>query len=166
MFYFSVKTLIHYYFLFQCKNINSLRFFFSFKTLIHYDFLFQCKNINSLWFFYFSVEVIRLALSFLISWDLKMYYDKTDTPAKARDTPYKTYLHCKAYFKQLGNWDKFYFNFVISIQNCDWIYRIFERGWIPICCLSNKSKVNTEKPNIFEFDQKLQLHSSDQWPVQ
>ena len=32
------------------------------------------------------MEVIRLALSFLIGWDLKMYYDKTDTPAKARTT--------------------------------------------------------------------------------
>jgi phospholipid-translocating ATPase len=36
--------------------------------------------------FDFSVEVIRLALSFLIGWDLGMYYDKTDTPAKARTT--------------------------------------------------------------------------------
>ena len=27
-----------------------------------------------------------MALSFLISWDLKMYYEKTDTPAKARTT--------------------------------------------------------------------------------
>lgn len=33
-----------------------------------------------------SVEVIRLALSFLIGWDLKMYHEKTDTPAKARTT--------------------------------------------------------------------------------
>lgn len=32
------------------------------------------------------MEVIRLALSFLIGWDLGMYYDKTDTPAKARTT--------------------------------------------------------------------------------
>ena len=36
--------------------------------------------------FSFSVEVIRLALSFLIGWDLKMYYAPTDTPAKARTT--------------------------------------------------------------------------------
>lgn len=33
-----------------------------------------------------SVEVIRLALSFLIGWDLQMYYEKNDTPAKARTT--------------------------------------------------------------------------------
>ncbi len=33
-----------------------------------------------------SVEVIRLVLSFLIGWDLQMYYKKTDTPAKARTT--------------------------------------------------------------------------------
>ena len=32
------------------------------------------------------MEVIRLAMSFLIGWDLKMYHDKTDTPAKARTT--------------------------------------------------------------------------------
>jgi len=43
-------------------------------------------DIQSLLFFLSSVEVIRLALSFLISWDLKMYYEKTDTPAKARTT--------------------------------------------------------------------------------
>lgn len=33
-----------------------------------------------------SVEVIRLAMSFLIGWDLKMYDAKSDTPAKARTT--------------------------------------------------------------------------------
>ncbi|XP_055326989.1 phospholipid-transporting ATPase ID isoform X5 [Sitodiplosis mosellana] len=35
---------------------------------------------------YVSVEVIRLAQSFLINWDEKMYYDKNDTPARARTT--------------------------------------------------------------------------------
>eukprot|EP00095_Tigriopus_kingsejongensis_P008981 maker-scaffold570_size134912-snap-gene-0.9 protein:Tk08981 transcript:maker-scaffold570_size134912-snap-gene-0.9-mRNA-1 annotation:"phospholipid-transporting atpase id" len=35
---------------------------------------------------YVSVEVIRLVMSFLISWDLNMYYSKNDTPAKARTT--------------------------------------------------------------------------------
>ncbi|XP_040573208.1 probable phospholipid-transporting ATPase IM isoform X4 [Lepeophtheirus salmonis] len=35
---------------------------------------------------YVSVEVIRLALSFLISWDIEMYDNKSDTPAKARTT--------------------------------------------------------------------------------
>ncbi|XP_059080985.1 phospholipid-transporting ATPase ID-like isoform X6 [Tigriopus californicus] len=35
---------------------------------------------------YVSVEVIRLAMSFLIGWDLNMYYEKTDTPARARTT--------------------------------------------------------------------------------
>lgn len=33
-----------------------------------------------------SVEVIRLVQSFLINWDLQMYHEKTDTPAKARTT--------------------------------------------------------------------------------
>jgi len=35
---------------------------------------------------YVSVEVIRLAQSFLINWDQHMYYEKTKTPAKARTT--------------------------------------------------------------------------------
>ena len=33
-----------------------------------------------------SVEVIRLALSFIIGWDVAMYHEETDTPAKARTT--------------------------------------------------------------------------------
>ena len=37
-------------------------------------------------FFSFSVEVIRLALSFLINWDINMYDKDSDTPAKARTT--------------------------------------------------------------------------------
>lgn len=32
------------------------------------------------------MQVIRLAQSFLINWDEKMYYDKNDTPARARTT--------------------------------------------------------------------------------
>ena len=32
------------------------------------------------------MEVIRLAMSFLIGWDLKMYHEETDTPARARTT--------------------------------------------------------------------------------
>ena len=35
---------------------------------------------------YVSVEVIRLAMSFLIGWDLKMWDDKSNTPARARTT--------------------------------------------------------------------------------
>merc|ERR1740128_466695 len=35
---------------------------------------------------YVSVEVIRLMQSFLINWDLEMYHEKSDTPAKARTT--------------------------------------------------------------------------------
>ena len=35
---------------------------------------------------YVSVEVIRLAQSFLINWDQHMFYEKTQTPAKARTT--------------------------------------------------------------------------------
>lgn len=35
---------------------------------------------------YVSVEMIRLANSFLINWDNKMYYEKTNMPAKARTT--------------------------------------------------------------------------------
>ncbi len=34
----------------------------------------------------YSVEVIRLAMSFLIGWDLKMYHDASATSAKARTT--------------------------------------------------------------------------------
>ena len=32
------------------------------------------------------MEVIRLALSFIIGWDVAMYHEETDTPAKARTT--------------------------------------------------------------------------------
>uniref|UniRef100_A0A1X7U3D1 Phospholipid-transporting ATPase n=1 Tax=Amphimedon queenslandica TaxID=400682 RepID=A0A1X7U3D1_AMPQE len=35
---------------------------------------------------YVSVEVIRLGLSFIINWDLKMYYETNDIPAIARTT--------------------------------------------------------------------------------
>jgi phospholipid-translocating ATPase len=35
---------------------------------------------------YVSVEVIRLAQSFLINWDQQMFYEKSQTPAKARTT--------------------------------------------------------------------------------
>ncbi|RUS90719.1 hypothetical protein EGW08_001523 [Elysia chlorotica] len=35
---------------------------------------------------YVSVEIIRLAHSLWINWDLKMYYEKKDAPAKARTT--------------------------------------------------------------------------------
>ena len=35
---------------------------------------------------YVSVEVIRFGLSFLISWDVGMYDEKSDTPAGARTT--------------------------------------------------------------------------------
>eukprot|EP00117_Sycon_ciliatum_P050276 scpid17443/ scgid35512/ Probable phospholipid-transporting ATPase ID; ATPase class I type 8B member 2 len=35
---------------------------------------------------YVSVEFIRMGQSLLINWDRKMYYDVTDTPAKARTT--------------------------------------------------------------------------------
>lgn len=33
-----------------------------------------------------SVEIIRLALSLLIKWDLKMYYEAEDIPPNARTT--------------------------------------------------------------------------------
>ena len=33
-----------------------------------------------------SVEVIRLGLSLMINWDLKMYYEPEDVPALARTT--------------------------------------------------------------------------------
>ena len=32
------------------------------------------------------MEVIRLGLSLLINWDLKMYYEPNDVPAQARST--------------------------------------------------------------------------------
>ncbi|XP_025076903.1 phospholipid-transporting ATPase ID-like isoform X3 [Pomacea canaliculata] len=35
---------------------------------------------------YVSVEIIRLAHSLWINWDIKMYYEKKDSPAKARTT--------------------------------------------------------------------------------
>ncbi|XP_050400643.1 phospholipid-transporting ATPase ID isoform X2 [Patella vulgata] len=35
---------------------------------------------------YVSVEIIRLVNSLWINWDVKLYYDKKDTPAKARTT--------------------------------------------------------------------------------
>ncbi|XP_076466035.1 phospholipid-transporting ATPase ID-like [Babylonia areolata] len=35
---------------------------------------------------YVSVEIIRLAHSLWINWDIKMFYDKNNTPAKARTT--------------------------------------------------------------------------------
>jgi len=35
---------------------------------------------------YISVEIIRFGQSLLINWDRKMYYEKTDTPARARNT--------------------------------------------------------------------------------
>ncbi|GAB1604721.1 phospholipid-transporting ATPase ID-like isoform X1 [Argonauta hians] len=35
---------------------------------------------------YVSVEMIRFAHSLMINWDVKMYYDKSDTPAKCRTT--------------------------------------------------------------------------------
>ena len=34
----------------------------------------------------FSVEIIRFGHSWWINWDDKMYYPKTDTPARARTT--------------------------------------------------------------------------------
>ncbi len=37
-------------------------------------------------FLVFRVEFIRLVNSFWINWDVKMYYAKKDTPAKARTT--------------------------------------------------------------------------------
>lgn len=36
--------------------------------------------------FFCSVEIIRLAHSMWINWDINMYYDKKDTSAKARTT--------------------------------------------------------------------------------
>ena len=33
-----------------------------------------------------SVEMIRFGHSWWINWDRKMYYEKTDTPAKSRTT--------------------------------------------------------------------------------
>eukprot|EP00112_Aurelia_sp_Birch-Aquarium-sp1_P008224 Seg1901.2 transcript_id=Seg1901.2/GoldUCD/mRNA.D3Y31 product="Phospholipid-transporting ATPase ID" protein_id=Seg1901.2/GoldUCD/D3Y31 len=35
---------------------------------------------------YISIEIIRFGQSLLINWDLKMYDEKTDTPARARNT--------------------------------------------------------------------------------
>lgn len=35
---------------------------------------------------YVSVEIIRLAQSWLVNWDVKIYHEETDTPAVARTT--------------------------------------------------------------------------------
>ena len=35
---------------------------------------------------HYSVETIRLGLSLLINWDVKMYYEPEDVPAIARTT--------------------------------------------------------------------------------
>lgn len=48
-----------------CSQPYYLRFSFSFQS---------------------SVEMIRFAHSFMINWDVKMYYEKSDTPAKCRTT--------------------------------------------------------------------------------
>jgi len=41
---------------------------------------------NSSLFDLYSVEMIRFGHSWWINWDRKMYYEKTDTPAKSRTT--------------------------------------------------------------------------------
>ncbi len=53
---------------------------------------------------------------------------------------------------QIGNSDKFYFTFKFEVQMRVQIYQIFKSDRIRICHLSNKSILNTDKPNSFDFD--------------
>jgi hypothetical protein len=62
---------------------------------------------------------------------------------------------------RLGNCNKFYFTFKFEVHLQVQIYQIFERDRIPICYLSNKSNLNTDKPKIFELDHDLYYIS---WP--
>ncbi len=71
-------------------------------------------------------------------------------------------LHLKNFHKifsehTLGNCNKFYFTFVIGIQNRDRIYWIFKRKQITICLLFNKSNLNTKRPNILKFTKYKQI---------
>lgn len=47
---------------------------------------YEIRNSNRIQLVRGFVQVIRLAQSFLINWDEKMYYEKNDTPARARTT--------------------------------------------------------------------------------
>merc|ERR1712020_139573 len=61
----------------QGATVNALLVFFSYAIVLN-----TVVPIS----LYVSVEVIRLGLSFLISWDLGMYDETSDTPAGARTT--------------------------------------------------------------------------------
>jgi len=61
----------------------------------------------------------------------------------------------------LSNCNKFYFTFEFEVGMSVQIYQIFERDWIHICHLSNKSNLNTDKPKIFELDHDIYYIS---WP--
>ncbi len=52
-------------------------------------------------------------------------------------------------FILLGNCDKFYFTFKFEVRMCVQIDQIFEKDRMPICPLSNKSNLNTDKPKDF-----------------
>jgi len=71
--FYVIKMYLLTSILSNCKIF--LRFFLFFSFLFIYLFI-----------YFFSVEVIRLALSFLINWDIQMYHKESDTPAKARTT--------------------------------------------------------------------------------
>ncbi len=49
----------------------------------------------------------------------------------------------------IGKCNEFYFTFSFEIWMWIWIYWIFERDWIFIRYLSNKSNLNIDKQNIF-----------------
>jgi hypothetical protein len=53
----------------------------------------------------------------------------------------------------LGNCDNLYFAFEFKGQMWVQIYQIFKRDVIPICHLSKKLYLNSDKPNTFEFDE-------------
>ncbi len=54
-----------------------------------------------------------------------------------------------------GNCDKFYFTFELEVRMWVQIYQIFEGDRIPIRHLSNKSDLNTDKPNSLNILQKV-----------
>jgi hypothetical protein len=64
----------------------------------------------------------------------KTFYFVADDPGAAFTTPHFLWNYK---LPQLGNWDKFYFTFVIVHRNRVQIVRIIDLDQIPICHLSN-----------------------------
>jgi len=60
-------------------------------------------------------------------------------------------IFLKIFCPKLSSCDKFYFTFEFKVQMWDWIYQIFKRDQIPICHLSNKLNLITDKPKYFQI---------------